>query len=66
MIGGKHKIMQEVIVGLVVIAGIFLLAAAILVLGQESRIFSQKMTYRTVFPDATGLRVGSPVTMPAT
>jgi phospholipid/cholesterol/gamma-HCH transport system substrate-binding protein len=63
MIGGKHKIMQEVIVGLVVIAGIFLLAAAILVLGQESRIFSQKMTYRTVFPDATGLRVGSPVTM---
>jgi phospholipid/cholesterol/gamma-HCH transport system substrate-binding protein len=50
-------------VGIVVTAGFVLFMAAILVVGQQTKLFSPKYTYRTNFPDASGLRVGSPVMM---
>lgn len=59
----RKRIAQEIVVGLVVIVALALLTAGILVLGQETRLFSRKVDYRTNFTDASGLRVGSPVTM---
>ncbi|GEM_PF-410124 len=51
------------LVGLVVVVGIVIMAAMILIIGGESQLFTPKVTYRTNFPDASGLREGSPVTM---
>ncbi len=59
----RRSRVHELAVGLVVLLALVLLAGAILVIGQESRVFTPKVTYRTNFTDASGLRVGSPVTM---
>ncbi|MDQ7088589.1 MAG: MlaD family protein [Acidobacteriota bacterium] len=55
--------MRSLAVGLVVILGLAIFMGAVLVVGQETHLFAAKMTYRTNFPDASGLRVGSPVTI---
>ena len=59
----RKRIVYELSVGLTVIVALVIVAGAILVLGREARLFSSKVVYRTTFPDAGGLRVGSPVTM---
>lgn len=69
--GGETKVdpkkrkrrLQEFGVGLVVVAGLVLLAMAILAIGRENRLFVSRVSYQTVVRDASGLRVGSPVTM---
>lgn len=63
MAHGGSKLVHEVLVGLIVIVALVIAAGSILILGQEAKIFDSKMTYRTNLPDASGLRVGSPVTM---
>ncbi len=50
-------------VGIVVVGGLAIFMIGILVVGEETRLFVPKVTYNTNFPDASGLRVGSPVTM---
>ena len=55
--------MRNVIIGLVVIVGLAIFMGGVLMVGQETHLFAAKMTYRTNFPDAAGLRVGSPVTI---
>jgi phospholipid/cholesterol/gamma-HCH transport system substrate-binding protein len=57
------RIVRGLIVGIVVTLGVVLFMGAILVVGQQTRLFAPKYTYRTNFPDASGLRVGSPVMM---
>ncbi|GAB4224036.1 MAG: MlaD family protein [Acidobacteriota bacterium] len=59
----RKRMIYELSVGLTVIVALVIVAGAILVLGQEAKLFSRKIVYRTTFPDASGLRVGSPVTM---
>lgn len=59
---GKGKL-RTLSVGIVVVLGVVIFMGAILVVGQETRLFSPKLSYRTNFPDASGLRVGSPVLM---
>ncbi|RMG47430.1 MAG: MCE family protein [Acidobacteria bacterium] len=54
---------QSLWVGLVVLAALAVFAVAMLVIGQETQLFVPKLTFRTNFADASGLRVGSPVTM---
>ena len=54
---------QDLLVGLTVAAGMALLAVAILVIGGQSKLFSKKFGYRTTFNDASGLRVGAPVSL---
>ncbi|MDH3283154.1 MAG: MlaD family protein [Acidobacteriota bacterium] len=55
--------LQQLSVGLVVLLSLVIFAGTILIIGQETRLFVAKNTYRTNFTDASGLRVGSPVTM---
>ena len=55
--------MRSLAVGLIVILGLAIFMGAVLVVGQETHLFAAKVTYRTNFPDASGLRVGSPVTI---
>lgn len=50
-------------IGLTVVVALLIFMVAILVVGKETRLFVEKVTYRTNFRDASGLRVGSPVTM---
>lgn len=54
---------QEISVAVTSLLALLLFAGAVLVLGQENRLFASKTNYRTNFPDAAGLRVGSPVTL---
>lgn len=54
---------QEVSVAVTTLMALLIFAGAVLVLGQENRLFARKVAYRTNFPDAAGVRVGSPVTM---
>jgi phospholipid/cholesterol/gamma-HCH transport system substrate-binding protein len=54
---------QEVSVAVTALIALVIFAGAVLVLGRENRLFASKFEYRTVFPEATGLRVGSPVTL---
>ncbi|UCF67124.1 MAG: MCE family protein [Acidobacteriota bacterium] len=54
---------HQLAVGLVVIVSLVIFAVTILIIGQETRLFVSKVTYRTNFAEASGLRVGSPVTM---
>jgi phospholipid/cholesterol/gamma-HCH transport system substrate-binding protein len=58
-----RKSSQDLLVGLTVAAGMALLAAAILVIGGQSKLFSAKFAYRTTFREASGLRVGAPVSL---
>jgi phospholipid/cholesterol/gamma-HCH transport system substrate-binding protein len=50
-------------VGVVVSLAIILVAVAIMTVGEESQIFATKTRYHVVFPNADGLRIGSPVRM---
>lgn len=59
----RKRRVQELGVGAVVVAGLALLAAGILWIGQENRVFVRRTGFRTVVTDASGLRAGSPVTM---
>ncbi len=54
---------QEISVAVTSLLALLLFAGAVLVLGQENRLFARKTSYTTNFPDAAGLRVGSPVTL---
>jgi len=58
-----RKSSQDLLVGLTVAAGMALLAVAILVIGGQSKLFSAKYGYRTTFREASGLRVGAPVSL---
>lgn len=63
MARGSTTLLHEMAVGITVVLSLVIFAGAILVLGQETKLFDSKMSYRTNLPDASGLRVGSPVTM---
>jgi phospholipid/cholesterol/gamma-HCH transport system substrate-binding protein len=52
-----------VAVGIVIVVALATLAVVILVVGNESRMFSPKTRYTTNFRDVLGLKVGSPVYM---
>lgn len=58
-----RKSSQDLLVGFTVAAGMAVLAVAVLVIGGQSKLFSPKFTYRTTFAEASGLRVGAPVTL---
>lgn len=60
---GRNEQKQAMIVGTLVVVAAALMVGGILIVGQEARLFAPKMNYTTNFPDAAGLRVGSPVTM---
>jgi len=59
----REGTMQKVAVGAVVLGALVIFAASMLVIGQETQLFVPKLTFRTNFADASGLRTGSPVTM---
>jgi phospholipid/cholesterol/gamma-HCH transport system substrate-binding protein len=54
---------REATVGAFLALALIVLAAGILAVGGESRLFSRKASYRVVFPATDGLIVGSPVKM---
>lgn len=54
---------REATVGAFLALALIVLAAGIMAVGGESRLFSRKATYRVVFPATDGLLVGSPVKM---
>ncbi len=59
----KKRRLQEFGVGVVVIIGLALLAGGILSIGRENRLFVSKVDFVTIVPDASGLQIGSAVTM---
>ena len=54
---------REATVGAFLALALIVLAAGIMAVGGESRLFSRKTSYRVVFPSTDGLIVGSPVKM---
>jgi phospholipid/cholesterol/gamma-HCH transport system substrate-binding protein len=54
---------REATVGAFLALALIVLAVGIMAVGGESRLFSQKASYRVVFPSTDGLIVGSPVKM---
>jgi phospholipid/cholesterol/gamma-HCH transport system substrate-binding protein len=54
---------REATVGAFLALALIVLAAGIMAVGGESRLFSRKASYRVVFPSTDGLIVGSPVKM---
>ncbi len=54
---------RDVTVGAVVTLGLLVFAAAVMMVGEESKVFRTKVNYTVIFPDTKGLRVGSPVNM---
>jgi len=54
---------REATVGAFLALALIVLAAGIMAVGGESRLFSRKASYRVVFPATDGLIVGSPVKM---
>ncbi len=54
---------REATVGAFLAMALIVLAVGIMAVGGESRVFSQKASYRVVFPSTDGLIVGSPVKM---
>jgi phospholipid/cholesterol/gamma-HCH transport system substrate-binding protein len=54
---------REAAVGAFLALALIVLAAGIMAVGGESRLFSRKASYRVVFPATDGLIVGSPVKM---
>jgi phospholipid/cholesterol/gamma-HCH transport system substrate-binding protein len=54
---------REATVGAFLALALIVLAAGIMAVGGESRLFSRKASYRVVFPATDGLLVGSPVKM---
>lgn len=54
---------QDVAVGAMFALALVVLALGIMAVGEESRLFSSKAQYLVLFPNADGLRVGSPVKM---
>lgn len=60
---GHKEQKQAMVVGTLVVIAAALMVGGILIIGQEARLFAPKISYVTNFPDAAGLRVGSPVTM---
>ncbi len=59
----RRRRVRELAVGLVVLVSLSLLALGIMAIGNERRLFTRKIEYATIVADATGVRVGSPVTM---
>jgi phospholipid/cholesterol/gamma-HCH transport system substrate-binding protein len=59
----RSSVLHQYTVGLVVLIALTIFAGTILIIGQETRLFVATNRYRTNFSDASGLRVGSPVTM---
>lgn len=59
----RHGTAREISVGVTLTLALVILAALILLLGQESRIFSSRNTYTTTVTSSIGLKVGSPVVM---
>lgn len=54
---------KDFTVGALFALALIVLAVTIMAVGGESRLFAAKATYSVIFPDATGLTVGSPVKM---
>jgi phospholipid/cholesterol/gamma-HCH transport system substrate-binding protein len=51
-------------VGAVVALGLLIFASAVMIVGEESKLFRTKVNYTVIFPETVkGLRVGSPVHM---
>jgi phospholipid/cholesterol/gamma-HCH transport system substrate-binding protein len=54
---------RDISVGAMFALALIILALTIMAVGGESRLFVQKSYYPVIFPNAEGLRVGSPVKM---
>jgi len=54
---------RDLSVGVMFALALIILALTIMAVGGESRLFVQKSYYSVIFPNAEGLRVGSPVKM---
>jgi phospholipid/cholesterol/gamma-HCH transport system substrate-binding protein len=55
---------RDLTVGAVVALGLLIFAAAVMIVGEESKLFRTKVTYTVIFPETVkGLREGSPVSM---
>jgi phospholipid/cholesterol/gamma-HCH transport system substrate-binding protein len=54
---------SDLTVGAVFALALIIVAIAVMAVGGESRLFVSKASYRVVFPNVTGLVVGSPVKM---
>ncbi len=50
-------------VGIVIILALVILVVAIMAVGEESKLFVRKVYYKVNFPNASGLRKGSPVNL---
>ena len=54
---------RDLSVGVVVALALLILAVAIMSVGEDSQLFANRTLYKVVFPNADGLRIGSPVRM---
>ncbi len=54
---------KEISVGIVVTIALLIFVIGIMSVGEESRFFARKVYYHINFPDSTGLRKGSPVSL---
>lgn len=54
---------KDLTVGALFALALIVLAVTIMAVGGETRLFAKKASYSVIFPDATGLTVGSPVKM---
>src|SRR5262245_34763503 len=55
--------MRDIRVGLFVLAGMVLAGFVVFLIGDERRLFSSSVEYRTKFSDVGGLKAGAPVMM---
>jgi phospholipid/cholesterol/gamma-HCH transport system substrate-binding protein len=56
----KHRV-RDLSVGAMFALALLIIALTVMAVGGESRLFVQKSHYSVIFPNAEGLRVGSPV-----
>src|SRR5687768_4203155 len=56
-------ISREVKVGAFTLAGLVAIGTVIFLIGEEKKLFEEKVEYQTIFENVQGLRRGSPVRM---
>jgi phospholipid/cholesterol/gamma-HCH transport system substrate-binding protein len=57
------KLARDLKVGLFVLAGLFFSAVVIFLIGDERRLFSSSVPFKTRFADVQGLKAGAPIQM---
>ena len=50
-------------VGILITLALVIFAIAIMAVGEESKLFARKVYYKVIFPNSSGLRKGSPVSL---